>query len=84
MIVDAEKQPALHQLINGAPIRPDGCAGCPFATPDPTSEEPNPTDPDEGNYLCALLEKTLWGEEPKCTLRDWQWRACEEVSAIQP
>lgn len=56
--------PALHWLLFaprpygggvGNLERPPECCHCPFATPDPNEEPPNPSDPGEGHYRCGLL-----------------------------
>lgn len=63
---------------------PDGCAECPFATPSPGEPAPNPDDPDEGRYDCALIDAVrVWGETPQCDLNAWLTRAREELDQLQ-
>lgn len=63
----------LNVLIANSGRSPDGCSECPFATIDPHDDDgPNPFDPDEGYYDCALLGRArIWGEDPPCTTVDW-------------
>jgi hypothetical protein len=58
-----------------------GCAGCVFST---LNECETPAeiahDPDEAYYDCALLGRNrIWGEEPQCSIADWQLRARMEL-----
>jgi hypothetical protein len=43
------------------------CEYCPFDAK--TVENPNEiyNDPSEAHYICPLLNKTIWGEEPECS-----------------
>lgn len=60
---------------------PGGCAGCPFSSVDPHATPPNPADPDEGYYDCALLgKKAIWGENPICEPEHWRARARQELA----
>ena len=81
-----QRRPALSWLLaedqNGH--NPDGtpweCPYCPFATVNPEREPPNPDDPGEGWYNCALLPRiAVWGESPACTAEDWRGRARREL-----
>lgn len=49
-----EPRIALNYLLDHDDL-PFECCDCQFATPDPDEERPNPADPGEGMYLCALL-----------------------------
>jgi hypothetical protein len=68
--------------------KPSECAGmcdCPFATVNDSSPEPNPSDPGEGHYDCALIDRPkVWGEDPPCTPNEWRLRAVQELKALLP
>lgn len=54
-------------------LTPSECFSCPFATISDHWEPPNPADPGEGYYDCALLGlHRVWGEQPKCSDDHWQ------------
>lgn len=80
--------PALRYLLTGDVANPGdsygACANCSFATVDAAAEyPPNSSDPDEGYYDCALLgRRHIWGENPQCSIEDWQRRAREELDAL--
>jgi len=73
---------------------PSECFACPFATA--RGEEngfspPNPSDPGEGYYACALIGKPatnlwakdyVWGEQPECTHEDWAFRLASEWAIL--
>jgi hypothetical protein len=85
-----ERWPALTWLLadeqhgrelDGTPFE---CCICPFATVSPDREPPNPDDPGEGYYDCALLDrKAIWGENPECAAADWRKRARTEIDRAQ-
>lgn len=62
-----------------------GCDGCRFATlNDCNSEEDVWNDRAEAYFDCALLDlKKVWGESPKCELKDWQKLAREELMSLR-
>lgn len=64
------ERPALQWLLGVGHLQtPPECCDCPFATPDPNSEAPNPADPGEGDYRCSLLgdeEVTKRNDNPAC------------------
>lgn len=69
--------------------RPSECCHCPFATAEVRlHDEPNPADPGEGHYECALLDRTgrdaVWGEEPVCSSEDWRAKARDELGQEVP
>lgn len=87
--VDLSTTPALNRLLTGRDLVNPGdaygeCCGCSFAMVDAEAEfPPNSADPGEGYYNCSLLDqKHIWGENPKCSIEDWQRRAREEVTAL--
>ena len=49
-----------------------GCSECPFPT---KVRDINIADPDEGYYLCPLLGKEVWGENPECNHNVFQLMA---------
>lgn len=73
---------------------PYGCSQCPFARAAATHEDerrgysewsaPNWGDLDEGHYWCDLLnlDKPVWGENPKCDIKDWRKQARAELREI--
>ena len=85
MNVNKLKRPALWAMLCHArhvdmPPIPDatGCAACPFSE---AKVDVNPADPDEGIYRCLLTKREdVWGEEPVCSLEDWQARARDELA----
>lgn len=83
------EQSALEYLladdIDGRDIDgiPDECCSCPFGTAQQEPYAPNPYDPGEGYYQCALLNLTsVWGESPKCSVKDWRARARHELREL--
>jgi hypothetical protein len=84
------KFPALTAILTGnfnvTPL--DGCDNCPFGTPsnerDRLIPEPNPMDPEEGDYDCSLLKKQrIWGESPKCDSNAWKQAALAELAQAE-
>jgi hypothetical protein len=66
--------------------RPYECWVCPFATAviDFAHDAPNPSDPGEGYYDCALLSlHAIWGESPQCTEDDWRARMRAELQSLR-
>lgn len=84
------EQPALTWLLaedqagrefDGTPFV---CSRCPFATANPEHDQPNPADPGEGYYDCALLDREeIWDESPECTAADWRARARAELEGLR-
>ena len=62
---------------------PNECCDCPFATATVGEDQPNPTDPGEGYYDCALLKRShIWGESPACSHEQWLARAKIELNEL--
>lgn len=78
--MDEKRQPALWVLLNSGLF--EFCEGCPFASldTDKNSADDVANDPTEAYYRCSLLNVSVWGESPKCTMKDWQRKAREELS----
>lgn len=61
---------------DGSPLE---CTACPFSSRSIEPYEHIANDVSEAHYLCALLEKVVWGEYAPCSLADWQRKAREEM-----